>query len=342
PLPVPPETSAGAAPAVVPPASGSATAGGPRFEVMYLLEAPDEVIPAFKQAWDAIGDSIVVVGGDGTWNCHIHTDDIGAAVEAALDAGGRPRRITVTDLEGQVEEERWVREAAASAPTAEPGTKRVTTAVVAVAAGAGLDRIFRSLGASAVLAGGQSMNPSTAEILEAVEAAPADQVVVLPNNKNIVPVAEQVDALTAKTVRVVPTRSVPGGMAALLDYDADTGADANAEAMAAAAGRVVAGAVTRAVRASSSTAGPIDEGAWLGLSGSSIEVVAPSVVEAATGLLARLVTDEHELVTVIVGEGAGSGDTEAIGAWLEGKCPHVAVEVHDGDQPLYPYLFSIE
>ncbi len=175
--------------------------GDLRYEVMYFLEADDATIPEFKRVWAGIGDSIVVVGGDGLWNCHIHTDDIGAAIEAALDAG-RPKSIRVTDLMEQVEEERWVREAE---PDEEGDNTPVPTAVVAIATGEGIRRIFRSLGVQQIVAGGQSMNPSTAQILEAVEAAPADGVIVLPNNKNIIAVAEQVQDLTDKTVRVVKT-----------------------------------------------------------------------------------------------------------------------------------------
>ena len=191
--------------------------GDLRYEVMYFLEAPDGTIPAFKDVWAGIGDSIVVVGGDGIWNCHIHTDDIGAAIEAALDCG-RPRQIRVTDLIEQVEEERWVREGvAAGAGDEEPlhVNTPVTTAVVAVATGDGIRRIFYSLGVQRIVTGGQSMNPSTAQLLEAVESAPADEVVILSNNKNIIAVAEQVQSQTKKTVRVVPTRGITEGFAAL-------------------------------------------------------------------------------------------------------------------------------
>src|SRR5690606_13586876 len=124
-----------------------------RYEVMYFLEAPDEAIPAFKDVWAGIGDSIVVVGGDGIWNCHIHTDDIGAAIEAAVDAG-RPRKIRVTDLMEEVEEERWVREASGADIVELPphATEPVTTAIVAVAAGDGIKRIFYSLGVQGIVA----------------------------------------------------------------------------------------------------------------------------------------------------------------------------------------------
>ncbi len=310
-----------------------------RYEVMYLLEAPDEAVDAFKEAWAAIGDSIVVVGGDGVWNCHIHTDDIGAAVEAAIDCG-RPRDIRVTDLRDQVEEERCLREAR-SGPVSQDPAETVPTAVVAVAAGEGIQRIFRSLGAATVT-GGPSMNPSTAEILDAVEAAPAQHVVVLPNDKNVVPVAEAVDGLTAKTVRVVGTMSVPEGFAALLEYDAQGDADQNTEAMAEAAGRVVWGEVTQAVRATGSDAGRIDEGDWLGLSAGGLEVVAPTMAGAATGLLEKLVGSHHEVVTVVEGEGASAEVTSTLRDWLAQHRPGATVEVHDGGQPHYPYLLSVE
>jgi uncharacterized protein len=310
-----------------------------RYEVMYFLEAPDETVPHFKDVWAGIGDSIVVVGGDGIWNCHIHTDDIGAAVEAALDCG-RPRNIRVTDLIEQVEEERWVREATTDESPALQ--KEVATAVVAVATGEGVRRIFHSLGVQSVVAGGQSMNPSTAQLLQAVEASPAPEVVILPNNKNIIPVAEQVDELTSKTVRVVPTRGVTEGFAALLSYDPDAGIDDNAGGMAEAAAHVVAGEVTRAVRASVCDAGPIGEGDWLGIARDGIKVVNGSLAEATTGLLDVLLEDDHEIVTLIEGEGAGAADTRRITEWMSENHADVAVEVHHGGQPLYPYLVGIE
>ena len=313
-----------------------------RYEVMYFLEAPDETVPAFKDVWAGIGDSIVVVGGDGMWNCHIHTDDIGAAIEAALDCG-RPRDIRITDLMEQVEEERWVREAGAhpdSLPEvlAEP----VTTGVVAIATGDGIRRIFRSLGVQSVVTGGQSMNPSTAQILEVVEAVAADQVVILPNNKNIIAVAEQVDALTDKTVRVVPTRGIPEGFAALLEYDPEADIARNVDSMADAATNVVAGEVTKAVRPSSCDVGPIAEGDFLGIARSGIVAVTDSPAAAVIGLLAKLLDDDHELVTLIEGDGSSVGDTRQIREWVTERRSDITVEVHHGGQPLYPYFVGVE
>ncbi len=349
PLPTPPSVPATVG-AAAPSTSRAETAGGGheavgdlRYEVMYLLEAPDEAIGAFKDVWAGLGDSIVVVGGGGTWNCHIHTDDVGGAIEAALDAG-RPRQIRVTDLVEQVEEERWVREAPVLdiEEELESGLAPPRTAVVAVATGEGIRRIFRSLGVHQLVAGGQSMNPSTAQILEAVEAVPADEVVVLPNNDNIVPVAEQVDALTTKRVEVVATSGIAEGFAALLEYDPQADAQDNLAAMSASASRVVSGEVTRAIRASSCAAGPIAEGDWLGLSARGIEVVADDLSEACCSLLAKLVGADHEMVTLIEGEGSSAADTRRITEWLSEHRPGVTAEIHHGGQPLYPYLFSIE
>jgi hypothetical protein len=315
-----------------------------RYEVMYLLDAPDESIDYFKEVWAGIGDSIVVVGGDGLWNCHIHTDDIGAAIEAGVDAG-KPQRIRVTDLAEQVEEERWVREGAeapgAGAPE-EPSGPPPTTSVVAVVSGDGIGRIFRSLGVHRQVAGGQSMNPSTADLLKAVEAVGSDEVVILPNNKNIRPVAEQVDAQTTKTVRVVPTGSIVEGFAALLAYDPAAGAAVNAGSMGESAARVVPAEITQAVRDTTTDVGDVHEGDYIGVSREGVVAIADSPVMCARVLLSRLLADEHELVTLIEGEGAKAGDTRGIGEWLGEEYPDIALEVHHGGQPLYPYLLGIE
>ncbi|MGO9343680.1 MAG: DAK2 domain-containing protein [Acidimicrobiales bacterium] len=311
-----------------------------RYEVMYLLEAPEDTIAAFKDVWAGLGDSIVVVGGASLWNCHIHTDDVGGAIEAALDAG-RPRNIRVTDLAEQVEEERWVREGGAAGPAEDTGPVP-RTAVVAVATGDGIARIFRSLGVHHFVPGGQSMNPSTAQILDVVESVPSPEVVLLPNNENIQPVAMQVVELASKPVRVVPTSGIVEGFAALLEYDPESGADDNAAAMAESARRVVAGEVTRSVRDAEGPFGTIAKDDWMGMSRDGIEVVTKSLDEACIGLLDKLLEPRHELVTLIEGDGARPQDTRRVTEWLNETHPDVAVEVHHGGQPLYPYLISIE
>jgi DAK2 domain fusion protein YloV len=312
-----------------------------RYEVMYLLDAADGTIPAFKSAWASLGDSIVVVGGDGLWNCHVHTDDIGGAVEAGIEAG-RPRNIRVTDLLEQVEEESWVAEATAVAPIVHAPEDMVETAVVAIAVGDGVRRLLASLGVQEIVAGGQSMNPSTAQILEAVERSPSDSVIVLPNNKNIVAVARQVDALTPKSVAVVPTHSVVEALAALLGYDPDAELAVNTTALAESVARVTAGEVTRSVRDTVAECGPIRKGDWIAIGPEGICVATDSAAEAAFALVDALITDDSEIVTVLVGADARAAETQRVREHLAFAHPGVEFEVHDGGQPLYPYLIGVE
>jgi uncharacterized protein len=323
--------------------SEGALRSGLRYEVMYFLEASDESIPGFKDVWEGLGDSIVVVGGDGIWNCHIHTNDVGASIEAALDVG-RPRDIRVSDLAEQIEEERWVREGATSADSQDRRAVRppVRTAVIAVANGEGIGRIFHSLGVHDLVPGGQSMNPSTAQILDVIAVVSSDELVILPNNENIIPVAMQACELAQKTVRVVPTCGIVEGFAALLEYDPQAGAEDNAAWMSESARRVVGGEVTQAVRDSVGPVGAIHTGDWMGMSRDGVEVVASSMSAAACGLLEKLLGDDHELVTLIEGEGAVAGETRQVTEWLAEHRSRLAVEVHHGGQPLYPYLLSIE
>ena len=314
-----------------------------RYEVMFLLEAEDVTIPAFKTAWSAIGDSIVVVGGDGLWNCHVHTNDIGGAIEAGVEAG-RPCKIRVTDLEEQAEEEHWVRASTADGSSGDTGDTDsvVTTSIVAVAVGEGIQRLLRSLGVEVVVAGGQSMNPSTAQILEAVERVTAKSVIVLPNNKNIVAVANQVDGLTGRDVAVVPTHSVVEALAALVSYDPDAALESNVAAMTEASERVLTGEVTQAVRPSRTERGPIEQGDWIAITRDGIRAVAPTAGAAAASLCDELVDDSHEIVTVLVGADARPADTRHLEEHLALQHPNVEVEVHDGGQPLYPYLIGVE
>lgn len=327
-----------AAPAVAARPEPAPAAGDPetdlRYEVMFLLETGDASVGELKAAWAQLGGSIVVVGGDGVWNCHIHTDDPGAAVEAALDSGGRPRNIRITDLADQIEHERCRRE--------QPAEPVGATGVVAVGAGDGAVAILRSLGVSAIVAGGPSMNPSTAELLDAIESSGAGEVVVLPNNRNVIPVAERAAELAPKPVRVVPTESLAEGFAALIGFDPAASAADNASTMSASAGSVAWGEVTWAVRDATTPAGAVQEGDHIGLLGHDIVVTGPDLGDTACRLLDRLVHGDHELVTVVEGNRASAEATERVRAWLAEHRPQVAVEVHRGDQPLSAYLFSAE
>ena len=315
-----------------------------RYEVMYFLHLDDNRIGEFKNDWAEIGDSIVVVGGDGLWNCHVHTNDIGAAIEVAIDLGGRPKQIRVTDLFEEVAEQHAAHGSQGDSADSEwSSLPRVTTAVVAVCSGSGLEELFGQLGVQGIVTGGQTLNPSTAELLDAVTRVNADQVIVLPNNKNIIPVAEQLDGLTSKVVQVVATRSMPEALAALVVYDPEASCDVNGASMASAIGAMTTGEVTKAVRDASTEAGPVTIGDWIGLvRGEGIVAVSGSSEGAAIGLLQSIVSDDREIVTIIEGAEATPSATEAIRAWLAVERSDVQVECHRGGQPLYPYLFGVE
>lgn len=309
-----------------------------RYEVMFFLEADDSVMKEFRGTWAEVGDSIAVVGGKGTYNCHIHTDRIGAAIEAGVVAG-RPSDIRVTDLtesEGlhETNDDFVPNDLAARAPIG----------VVSVVTGSGLVEIFKNQGVQGIVSGGQSMNPSTEDLLAVVEAIPAQQVVLLPNNKNIVPVAEQIDQLSQKSVEVVPTRSVPQGVSAMLAYlTISTDLAVTAEEMAAAASSVIVGEITRAVRDASVGDLQINKDDWIGLADGAIVVAETDLEDALRALVAELLPPrDAEIVTIFTGLEASTPATKSLEAYLSETCPGVTVDVQDGGQPTYPYLISVE
>ena len=340
-----------------------------RYEVMFLLDGPDGAGDRLKDAWAEIGDSIVVVGGDGAWNCHIHTDHIGPAIEVGI-AEGRPHRIKITDL---------LEQAAAEEIHGElqfeplPDALKAKVGVVAVAAGEGIIEMFREYGVQGVVVGGQTMNPSVGDLLDAVEAAPSKTVIVLPNNKNVIPAAEQLDALTRKTIHVIPTRSIVQGITALIGYEPDSDADGTVEAMGLASALLTSGEMTRAVRDARTPAGTINEGDWLGVVDGTVEVITPSgrgtavrrrlegwvvgkdrlrgrvdaragksELKALISLLDAVVTPDHVIVTLFTGQGARPDVATGGAAWLAEARPDVTLQVAEGGQPLYPYLIGSE
>jgi len=332
--------------------SGEVDVSELRYEVMFLLEIDDSKSKTFMQAWGEIGDSIVVVGGDGLYNCHVHTNDIGAAIEAPIELGGKPFKIRVTDLFEEMAEEHAHREAQLGLSQKDATHKHVSAvsalpavecAVVAICSGEGLEELFAQMGVQGVVTGGQTLNPSTSELLDAVEHMNSSQVIILPNNKNIIPVANQINALTKKEVRVVPTCSMPEALAALVSYDPEADVDSNCEAMSIAAKSVATGEVTQAVRDTNTDAGAVKNGDWIGLvRGDGVVAIGSTMVQAATSLLSQLMSDNGELLTVITGDLATARATEEVVAYMAEHYADVEVEVHAGGQPLYPFLFGVE
>ena len=306
------------------------------YEVQYLLrDAADDAVERLKGELAALGDCLVVVGGSpaapGLFNVHVHVNDVGAAVEAGLDAG-RPFRITVT---------RFVDQVAGQHPPA-PG--RTGRAVVAVAPGAGLHGLLAGSGA-VVVDGGPARGPSTAELLAAVRAAGAAEVVLLPNDANTLAVASAAASAAREegcSVAVVPTRSAVQGLAALAVADAARPFEDDVAAMAEAAGSTRFGEVTLAVREAVTMAGICRPGDVLGLLEGDVALLGTDLETVAYDLLDRMLAGGGELVTVVTGADAPDGVGERLQASVEHGHPAVEVVVYAGGQPHYPLLLGVE
>ncbi len=316
------------------------TEDGPSYEVMYLLDADDDAIPSLRAALQPLGDSLVVVGGDGLWNVHVHVDDVGAAVEAGIQAG-RPHRIRVTHFAQQMAQQ-IARKRVAEAPRHQPHTSGRT--VVVHAFGAGLARIFEDAGAY-VVGSGLGDRPSTGQFLEALVAAGSGEAILLPNDRDVVPAAEAAARIAQEDhdirVAVIPTSAQVQGMAALAVHEPARAFDQDLVEMTAAARHARSGAVTVAVRHAMTTAGPCQPGDVLGAVEGDFAVVGADLYTVAVEVIDRMLGGGGELFTVIVGVG---GDEVAMRCldYLASAHPTVDVLRYDGGQDRYPLLFGVE
>ncbi len=310
-------------------AQGTVQAEDYRYEAQFILHCKDSKAERFREVLHTLGGSVLVVGGDKLYRVHVHTDELGKVIEEA-SAAGRLTDVEITDLKLQVEELGATRQAAEEKPVG----------VVAVAVGDGIKEILRSMGVDLIVDGGQSMNPSTAEMLDAINSLPQDRILLIPNNKNIIPAAEQTRELTSKEVAVIPAVSITEGFAAMVAYDARGNLDANRERMAEALESVKTGAVTVAVRDSKLKKKKIKKGEYIGLYRGEIVSSSQDALQSATELLERMVEPGDEIVSVIIGDDAQGLDHGRIVSYLEEK--GLEVEVIDGGQPVYHYIFGVE
>ena len=312
------------------------TADGPSYEVMYLLDADDEQVTELRQTLAELGDSLVVVGGDRLWNVHVHTDDVGAAIEAGIEAG-RPHRLRVTHFAEQ---------AGGWASSGTRRTRRTGRSIVAVSAGPGLSKLFAEAGAVVVPGGpGPGNRPATGQILEAITGCGTTEVVVLPNDRESVRAAN-VAARTAETdedmrVAVIPTEAQVQGLAALAVHEPGRSFDHDVLEMTATARHVRHGAVTVAARRAMTMAGPCEPGDVLGVIAGDFVVVGDDLHAVATEVLGRLLASGGELVSLVAGQDAGDLATRCA-AWVDRHHPTVDVVVYDGGQERYPLLLSVE
>jgi DAK2 domain fusion protein YloV len=316
----------------VPLPAGDLTEDGPAYEVMYLLDAEDDRIPELKQALTPLGDSLVVVGGDGLFNVHVHVHDVGAAIEAGIRAG-RPYRVRVTHFAEQVAQAR------------QQASERRGRRIVAVAAGPGLAALFAEAGA-VVVEGAPGRRPSTGQILEAITTCGAEEVVVLPNDPDSVRAAE-VAARTAESdeklaVAVIPTRAQVQGLAALAVHEPARTFQQDVLEMTATARAARHGAVTVAARRAMTMAGPCEPGDVLGVVEADFAVIGDDLYTVATEVLDRLLGGGGELVTLVTGEGDHDGLSRRCAAHVEQHHLHADVVIYDGGQERYPLLISVE
>jgi uncharacterized protein len=299
---------------------------------MFLLEADDDRIPALRRRLGPLGDSLVVVGGDGLWNVHVHVDDVGAAVEAGIDAG-RPYRIRVTHFAEQV-----------ARRSSGAGAVRAGRKVVVVAAGQGLSDLFAEAGAN-VVPTGIGRRPSTGQIVEAIEQTGAAEVIVLPNDRDSVAAAEAAARAVREEVpvqvAVIATNAQVQGLAALAVHEPGRTFEQDVLEMTAAARHARSGAVTVAVKRAMTTAGPCEPGDVLGAIEGDFVVVGDDLFTVATDVLERLLGGGGELVTVV--SGAQAGDlADRCAAHLAASHPTVDVVAYDGGQERYPLLLCVE
>jgi len=279
-----------------------------------------------------IGGSQLVVGAPDQLKVHVHTNDPSKALGYALSIG-EVAEVHVNNMRRQTAAR--ARQIRAETQYAKP------IGYVAVAAGDGLAEILRSLGVDVVVSGGQTMNPSTAELLEAIASVPASAVLVLPNNRNIIMAANQTVGIADRPVGVVPTSSVPEGFSAMLVADPNASLEENMAAMTEAAAAVRTGEITTAIKDSKGKAGDITAGQLIGIVDHEIEVIGTDVVDVAARLL-DIIAEDGETLTLLAGQDLPDEDLSALADALRGAHPELEVETHRGDQPLYPLIMAVE
>ena len=315
-------------------------------EFIIMLEkeftAKDET--EFKAYLESIGDSIVCVADDDIVKIHVHTNDPGLAIQKALTYG-QLSRMKIDNMREE-HQERLIKDAeklAAQQAEAKKAEPRKEVGFIAVSIGEGMNEIFRELGADYIIEGGQTMNPSTEDMLNAIEQVNAEHIFILPNNKNIILAANQAQALTEdKDIIVVPSKTVPQGITAIINYMPDADAQTNLEAMIEGIGNVKTGQVTYAVRDTHIDDKEIHEGDIMGIGDSGILAVGQSVEETTKEMLAQLVDEDTELISLYYGQDVQEESAENFAQEIEDLYPDVDVDVHSGGQPIYYYVLSVE
>jgi len=337
------------------------------YDMEFFIRRPEK-LPAgmrfdrewFIRALEKDGDSVIVIDEGDIIKVHVHSRKPGDVLNLALPYG-ELIDIRILNMREQHRELLEQEEPMPAGDGADLAAPEVLTGgapvqgvspeqvheyapygIIAVAMGGGIADIFLRHEADIVLSGGQTMNPSTEDFLQAIESLSAERIYLLPNNGNIILTAQQAAEMSGRAVTVIPTRSIPQGLAALLAFNEAETAERNEERMRGAAESVRSGEVTLAVRDSTIGGLAIREGDYIGIMDKEIIAASPSLQETCRALLAKMLEDGGELVTVLTGEGTSDGETEALSEWLKAEYPDAELEVIEGGQPLYPYLIAVE
>ncbi|HET7579605.1 MAG TPA: DAK2 domain-containing protein [Bacillales bacterium] len=295
--------------------------------------------PDFRKELSRHGDSLLVVSDDEHVKVHIHTEKPGDM----LSLGQRYGELMNMKIENMRRQHREIlEEERRETSETKPKPKKQPYAFVTVAAGEGLAELFKSMGAEIVIEGGQTMNPSTEDIVSAIRESGAESVFILPNNGNIVMTAKQAAEVVERKVAVIPTKTIPQGIAALIAFNPGADFETNEKQMTESAGHVKSGQVTFAVRDTTKDGFDIKKGDFIAIADGEIVATDEQELDVTKSLLEKMVSEDDEIVTIIYGEDANEDETEELTAYLEEHFPDVEVEVHGGGQPVYSYIVSVE
>ncbi|WP_427704786.1 fatty acid kinase catalytic subunit FakA [Staphylococcus sp. Mo2-6] len=292
----------------------------------------------FREDMSTYGDSLLVINDDEIVKVHVHSEKPGDVFNYGQQYG----ELIKLKVENMREQHREVvkKEQVGQRETQTPET--VETAVIAISMGDGISELFKSMGATHMISGGQTMNPSTEDIVKVIEQSQCKRAIILPNNKNIMMASEQAANIVGAEAVVIPTKSIPQGIAALFNYDESDALEANKTRMVESLEAVKSGSVTYAVRDTKIDGVEIKKDAFMGLVEDKIVTSNENEFETVKGLLSEMIQDDSEIITMIIGEDANASLTSDIETWLEASYPEVELDQHEGQQPVYQYLFSVE
>ncbi|WP_252503645.1 DAK2 domain-containing protein [Sporosarcina sp. Marseille-Q4943] len=306
-----------------------------KFEEEKVKKHPFEE-SSFRLDLSKFGDSLLVISDEEIAKVHIHTEEPGDALNYAQQYG------SLINIKIENMRQQHIDIVGESHSTKKAETSSHPYAIVTVAMGSGIAELLKSIGASAVIEGGQTMNPSTEDIVKAIKDVGAERVIILPNNKNIIMAAKQAAEVIGIEAAVVETKSVPEGLAAILAFNPEAAVAENEKVMSKAAAGVKTGQVTHSIRDTSIDGIDIKKDDFMGLAGSKIVISKPSLDEVMKTLLASLIDEDDEIVTIIYGEDVTEEEATKIADYIESTYDHTEVELYNGKQPLYPYILSVE